>query len=178
MNQDYEALLSKVDAKVDQIVERHSSRIRCQKGCHQCCLPQISVSRIEAVSIGDFLNHRPEIIEKLKHVALNDPHKGRRCRFLDEDGACLIYEARPIICRTHGLPVRVVSPTEQGKTLESACHLNFEDGLEHVDRDSWINLDLVNSLLALINAHTFPGDAERYILDLQGLTPFLENPTS
>jgi Fe-S-cluster containining protein len=39
------------------------------------------------------------------------------CPMLDERGACLVYESRPLICRLIGLPMM----TAEGELLENAC---------------------------------------------------------
>ncbi|HEX8152771.1 MAG TPA: YkgJ family cysteine cluster protein, partial [Thermoanaerobaculia bacterium] len=42
------------------------------------------------------------------------------CPNLDEQGACMIYEDRPLVCRTFGLPLR-----DAEKYLGDVCELNF-----------------------------------------------------
>lgn len=163
---DYLALIEKVDQKADEISNKQKESINCQKGCHSCCLPGISVSKIEASAIKKFIVQNPEVLEVAKTLQKENPHGGRRCKFLDSQGGCVIYSSRPIICRTHGLPVRL---KEKDQVIESCCHLNFTDGLGQVQQYSWINLDLLNSLLALINTKYFPGDQSRYLLNLDSI---------
>jgi hypothetical protein len=45
-----------------------------------------------------------------------------KCPFLKNE-ECLIYQARPVICRTHGLPL--IPP---GSNKPDCCPLNFPDG--------------------------------------------------
>jgi Fe-S-cluster containining protein len=42
------------------------------------------------------------------------------CPNLDENGACLMYEHRPLVCRTFGLPLR-----NGDRYLGDVCELNF-----------------------------------------------------
>jgi Fe-S-cluster containining protein len=55
------------------------------------------------------------------------------CAFLDVDGACSIYEARPVLCRTHGLALAASHNGEQRAALRilqdevSTCELNYPD---------------------------------------------------
>src|SRR5688572_14697024 len=42
------------------------------------------------------------------------------CPNLDEDGLCIVYEHRPLVCRTFGLPLR-----EGRKYIGDVCELNF-----------------------------------------------------
>ncbi len=51
------------------------------------------------------------------------------CAFLDSDGACRVYEQRPYVCRTQGLPLRWLEPDGEGGGLEyrDICPLNESD---------------------------------------------------
>lgn len=62
------------------------------------------------------------------------------CAMLDDAGQCSVYPARPLICRSHGIPVKVASATD-------FCPLNA--GLEAAPA---LNLDLLNTLLVAVNA--------------------------
>lgn len=57
------------------------------------------------------------------------------------DGSCSVYDERPIICRSHGLPIRVDGATD-------VCPLNFV-GIE-APAASVLVLDAVNAPLAII----------------------------
>ena len=54
------------------------------------------------------------------------PHPVGRCAFLDERGSCRIYEDRPYVCRTQGLPLRWLEDDQSGRTVEfrDICPLN------------------------------------------------------
>jgi hypothetical protein len=55
-----------------------------------------------------------------------DPHPKGGCAFLDQEGACRIYEHRPYVCRTQGLPLRWIEQYPDGTTAElrDICPLN------------------------------------------------------
>ena len=75
----------------------HFARTQCQRGCSGCCSDDLSVFSVESDAI------------KLAYallLKLGTPHAIGGCAFLAEDGACRIYEHRPYVCRTHGLPMR------------------------------------------------------------------------
>src|SRR5262249_7706117 len=49
------------------------------------------------------------------------------CPALEGDGRCAIYPFRPVICRTHGLPIRFPGSTARARSLPQidACPKNF-----------------------------------------------------
>jgi len=110
-----------IDRDVRRLSEIHASRLNCRRGCSACCLDNLLVTRIEAEKI------------RRAHGALladAEPHPRGACAFLDEDGACRIYEDRPTICRSQGLPLRVIFENEAEEIEErrDICPLNSEGG--------------------------------------------------
>ncbi len=70
------------------------------------------------------------------------------CPFL-KDHECTIYEHRPLICRTHGLPLLYVnSETEEWEL--SACELNFTN-FNNFNEKNTFPQDKFNSRLFLLN---------------------------
>ena len=108
-----------VDEVAKPIAERHGDRLRCRVGCHDCCADGITVFEIEA----DRIVARHE--ELLEH---GEPHAEGACAFLDGEGRCRIYEERPYVCRTQGLPLRWIEDDDDGGAYESRdiCPLNDE----------------------------------------------------
>jgi Fe-S-cluster containining protein len=70
-----------------------------------------------------------------------------KCPLLD-NGRCLLYEARPIICRTHGFPLLT---TLGGEKILDFCPRNFK-GVSTFPSNAILDLDLLNATLAAINA--------------------------
>jgi hypothetical protein len=64
------------------------------------------------------------------------------------DGVCVLYLARPIICRTHGLPVLARSENAQ---FVDFCPRNFTLA-ETIPGHLIIDLDQLNTTLVAINA--------------------------
>lgn len=88
-----------VDAHSQEILERlkeHGIELNCHAGCCRCCRDELSMTQAEAAVIRKYF---PKIGQEKAHAV-------GACAFLDENGLCRIYEARPYICRTHGLPMR------------------------------------------------------------------------
>jgi len=63
-------------------------------------------------------------------LATATPHPVGACAFLDADGACRIYADRPLVCRSQGLPLRILFEDESGEIEErrDICPLNLEGG--------------------------------------------------
>ncbi len=129
------ASLRSLYAKVEEHWRRSTSgkSVQCVPGCVSCCHTTISVCRVEA----DFILE--EGGEQAGDVA---PDQGPRvrwvlgepdtepCAFLAPNGLCRIYPVRPLICRSHGVPVAAdgtldVCPAN-GHLLGSAPPLNLE----------------------------------------------------
>lgn len=86
----------------DNFKNRNST---CKKGCTDCCTGDFPISITEFFMILNHLNIKcgKEFIEKYANMASvsvpEDP-----CIFInDTNGACDIYEVRPLICRKYGL---------------------------------------------------------------------------
>lgn len=120
-----------VDEVAKPLVARHRERLRCRAGCHACCSDDITVFEVEA----DRIVARHEGL--LEH---GDPHPEGACAFLDVDGRCRIYEERPYVCRTQGLPLRWIEDDDDGGAYEArdVCPLNDEGGppLEELEADA------------------------------------------
>ena len=110
-----------IDLGVRRLSEIHASRLNCRRGCSACCLDDLSVTRIEAEKIRRA--HGP-LLDR------GEPHPVGACAFLDQDGACRIYDDRPTICRSQGLPLRVLfeNEVEEIEERRDICPLNLEGG--------------------------------------------------
>lgn len=112
-----QTLHDEVDEGARALEAIHRDRLRCRLGCCFCCVDEITVFEIEAERIR---RRHPELL------ATGEPHPIGGCAFLDGDGACRIYEHRPYVCRTQGLPLRWEDETSAGEPAElrDICPLN------------------------------------------------------
>ncbi len=77
------------------------------------------VTRAETALDAGMQPHLRDCAEDEKE-AFFDRTDAMPCPALDSEGSCLIYEHRPIVCRTFGLPL------QEGATyLGQECELNF-----------------------------------------------------
>lgn len=119
-----DALFAKLEGFFSAAQTRESASITCHAGCSDCCR-RFTVTGLEASVIREGLASLPDARrDELEARARDDTTDV--CPALDADGRCAIYAYRPVICRTHGLPIRF---TEQraGRSLPmlDACPKNF-----------------------------------------------------
>ncbi len=168
----YRALLAKVDAKNAEISGRVGARMLCGRGCHGCCAPGLGVSAVERAHLAAHVAATPGLQADLEALEAADPHAGSRCSFLRANGDCAVYEARPIICRSHGLPLEVREPKKAPR--RDVCPLNFAgEDLKSLADEDVLNLQLLDTLLALIDGkyrETSGVKAERTPLRVTALT--------
>lgn len=112
------------------------NRVKCLRGCHECCSSGFfDITLLDALHLRENLKRVPlsirkrvidkaneqlDILEKKGAFSREDPllrslaaidsisrrSSKMRCPALDDNGACLIYEIRPHICRIFGPTVR------------------------------------------------------------------------
>ncbi|MCU4166184.1 YkgJ family cysteine cluster protein [Carboxylicivirga caseinilyticus] len=141
----YYALRNEIDSYVDYLWDEHQNHMACKKGCDLCCL-DFDVFPVEFDAI------KKQIEKEYPEILKADRQKNDEgaCAYL-KNHACTIYNARPIICRTHGFPL--VNMNEAGDEWElSFCHLNFtnvED--DYFDDENIFEQDTYNSKLFVLN---------------------------
>jgi Fe-S-cluster containining protein len=170
----YRELRARVDAKFDEIRSHYPKEFECRLGCHSCCKPALTVNAIERASLAQFLRERPALVEELRALEKENPHKGKRCSMLSAAGECRVYEARPMVCRSHGAPLQFRMPEpsapDENARARDVCPLNFTHvSLADVPATDVLNLDTLNTLLALLTQRAFPGDESRTPLRVDAL---------
>lgn len=147
----YRALLEKVDRLFSEIQSRHPGELNCRLGCHSCCKPGLTVNALEAENIRQGLSL--DLAEKMRALEAADAFQGLRCAFLEADGACGIYHLRPLVCRSHGLPIQFKDLGEDVEAVfRDVCYLNFRDqDISTLPDQDVLNLDTLNTILAMLN---------------------------
>ena len=143
----YHRLIDQVDNVCRRIQEGYAEQIACEKGCAgNCCRIHLSVFPIEAVSLAIASKKMSrEMVHRIRQKASQAGSFGP-CPLLEE-GACLMYDSRLIICRTHGLPMR---NEYRGHRFIGFCQKNFRK-LDPIPDDAVIDLDWLNNNLAAVN---------------------------
>jgi uncharacterized protein len=151
----YRALAAKVDGFVARVGARHGAELRCAPGCDGCCRTRLTVTAVEAAALAEEVAALPAAARaRLREVAGRPVDPGApRCAALDDDGRCLVYPARPLVCRSHGVPIRLARPG--GLATVEACALNFTGtGPGAADPDCVLDqATLSATLLALDGVH-------------------------
>lgn len=142
----YHQLLTRVDALCGGIEKVLREHITCSKGCSACCT-SITLFPVEAAALNAALEELPteEAAAIRRHVT--EHADDERCPLLSNHH-CLLYAARPIICRTHGLPILY---SENGERRVDCCPRNLEQ-CDSLAGSAVIDLDRLNALLVAVNA--------------------------
>ena len=141
----YKNILDRADGFFRSVIESQPQHLQCGRGCSLCCygLFEIGPADIPMLAQGLAELHpmrRRMIIRKAVETVAASKHPNLRecsptekdaffertastaCPNLNDAGECMIYEHRPLVCRTFGLPLR-----DRDKYLGDVCELNFNE---------------------------------------------------
>jgi uncharacterized protein len=135
----YQKFIEKTDSLTVSLGKMHNQHMQCRLGCDFCCM-EYSVFPIEFYTILENLQNM--------EISLNNNAGTEDCIFL-VNHACTIYGFRPMICRTHGLPLLYMN--DVGEWELSACELNFTDFEEDFHSENTFPQDRFNSKLFMLN---------------------------
>jgi Fe-S-cluster containining protein len=139
-------LIQIVDAAMAEAVRRGGSWIHCHIGCTECCMGPFPITPLDArrlrAGLAELAARDPEragrihdragrSVERIRReypghpvtavLAIDGAIDDEACPVLDPaTGACDLYAARPITCRTFGPSVRL------GDGLAGVCHLCYQ----------------------------------------------------
>jgi len=143
MSDSYRKILDRADSFFDHVARRLPDQLECRRGCTMCCHGLFEIGTADVSLVADGIRSldpavRTEVVRRSRHLvdSLGQPNlrdcspeekstffdraESVPCPALDDTGSCLIYEHRPIVCRTFGLPLR-----EGSSYLGQECELNF-----------------------------------------------------
>jgi len=83
----------------DSVISNVSGLVACKRGCSHCCHCPVSISKQEAALVGHLVGRTPVDAPARKDSKHIEWGYHNPCPFL-RDGACSIYESRPLACRT------------------------------------------------------------------------------
>ncbi|CAJ6620429.1 Flagellin N-methylase [Burkholderia pseudomallei] len=74
--------------------------VPCRMGCSGCCYQQVAIAQLEAEHIHDCHGHQmARVIQRASIDSVGTFGRNTPCTFLDADGNCAVYDARPFACR-------------------------------------------------------------------------------
>ena len=142
----YAELAAKVDAFFKRVANRHGDDMQCGSGCSDCCHVRLTVTGVEAAAIRDEIAAWPP--DQRAALAANAAAApADRCAALDPGGRCLIYQVRPIVCRSHGAPIRM---RHDSLPVIESCFRNFT----HTEPapDCVIDQETLSALVLAVNS--------------------------
>ena len=121
-----------VQSEVDSFVS--NTCISCPGGCGTCCerfMPDITEA--EAMMVAAEILMKDNQMELRRRLEKAKGHTVGPCPLYDfnNDHHCMVYEARPLICRLFG---NCCFPNKKGEATFRACHLN--PGFKAVDEET------------------------------------------
>lgn len=143
----YHLLTAKVDGFFARVEARHGDQMQCGSGCADCCHTRLTVTAVEAAAIEDHVAAMAPAARAELAVLAERPVDPAtiRCAALGDDDRCRIYAARPIVCRSHGAPIKL------GASV-TACHRNFTArGPAAADPDCVLDQTTLSALVLAVN---------------------------
>ena len=145
----YKSILNRADAFFRSVMETQPQNLQCGRGCSLCCYGLFEIGAADVPVIADGLaklhpSRRAAIIGRAVEIVASSRHPNLRecspiekekffdrtastpCPNLSESGECMIYDSRPLVCRTFGLPLR-----DGRKYIGDVCDLNFTEASDH-----------------------------------------------
>jgi Fe-S-cluster containining protein len=160
----YTRILDRADDFFRSISKSQPQNLQCGRGCSLCCYGLFEIGSGDVPLIAEgleklhpsrrkmIIRRSQEIVESSKHPDLRNCSPSVKdaffertaatpCPNLNDRGECLMYEHRPLVCRTFGLPLRNAddyigdicelnfSSSSQGDREAAAWDLQWEDAL-------------------------------------------------
>lgn len=141
----YNALVDRIDSLCRDIILASGDEIACKPGCDGCCR-HFSVFPVEAYNLARAVASLDPGVAGMIRDRAGNLREGDGCPLL-HGGCCMLYEKRPIICRTHGLPILIRDG--DGAKIDF-CPRNYRNA-ESIKGHHLIDLDTLNNTLAALN---------------------------
>jgi Fe-S-cluster containining protein len=144
----YRRILDEADAFFRAVMQSQPQNLQCGNGCSLCCYGLFEIGAADVPVLAEGLQklhpmRRRSIVRRAAKIVAESRHPNIReatpaekdeffhrtasvaCPNLDDSGMCMIYEHRPLVCRTFGLPLR-----DGDRYLGDICDLNFNEATD------------------------------------------------
>ena len=134
------ALRHKLAHHAARLEQMHAPHLACRVGCDGCCQSEPTLTPVEFRALREAASRLPESTRTRLAAQVDAEH----CTLL-LDGACAMYDDRPLICRSQGLPMAMEGHRE-------VCPLNFTDGDIHtLADDEVLSVDALTAILIAVS---------------------------
>ncbi len=167
MEKELRQLFYQIDNAVKTISSRFPEEFKCRKGCSDCCNAAFDISLAEARLLKkNFLilgrKTRKQILKRAKaaqkiweETIVKRPENISTtripCPLLGKDEECLLYEVRPVNCRTYGVPTEI----------NGSGHVCSFSGFQSGKSYPTIRLNIIQDELLKISRQVDPQLAEK-----------------
>ena len=154
----YKSILDRADEFFGSVMRSQPQNLQCGRGCSLCCYGLFEIGSGDVPLIAEGLERlhparRKMIIKRAVEIVATSQHPNLRecspiekeeffdrtasmpCPNLNQSGECMIYESRPLVCRTFGLPLR-----DGDNYIGDVCELNFTSASEEEKQSASWNL--------------------------------------
>jgi len=144
----YKAILARADGFFRSVMQAQPQNLQCGRGCSLCCYGLFEISAADIPMLAEGLEklhpmRRQKIVRRAAEILAESHHPNLRetnplakeeffdrtaavaCPNLSESGECMVYEHRPLVCRTFGLPLR-----DDERYIGDVCDLNFNEATD------------------------------------------------
>lgn len=188
--ENYRRLLGEIDKWFENCLKAGGASLSCRSGCSACCRGLFDITLLDAWLLkrgfaGLSKEIQTQVLERCQSRLselnkrwpnLRPPYRLNAlpeeewlmtpeddqipCPLLDEDGLCLIYAERPMVCRLHGLPNIDVSGEDFEGTVCSLHQKNPlsmpEDALHWHFRETFAEeVDILRTFTKALTGHAF-----------------------
>lgn len=163
-DENYRKILDRADGFFRSVIETQPQNLQCGRGCSLCCYGLFEIGSGDVPMIAEGLeklhpSRRKMILRRAVEIVASSAHPNLRecspvekeaffdrtasvaCPNLSDAGECMIYDSRPLVCRTFGLPLR-----ESERYLGDVCELNFTSATNEQKMDAAWDLNWEDEL--------------------------------
>ncbi|QUV99508.1 YkgJ family cysteine cluster protein [Chloracidobacterium sp. MS 40/45] len=171
----YRQLLADIERFAAVLRQRFPASITCRLGCTGCCQQHLTVLPIEAAALREYVAR----LDAPTRARLRQQAQAAReqemapmpttpavpCPAL-VDGACAVYPARPVLCRTHGFPLLYLDEDDPTGGILDVCPLNFTDDTATITHRDVFDMTVVNTRLVAASLAFDPTGGRQFMADI------------
>ncbi len=171
----YRQLLADIERFAAVLRQRFPTSITCRPGCTGCCQQQLTVLPIEAAALREYVSRldapaqarlrRQAQAVREQEAAPSPAVPPGPCPAL-VDGACAVYPARPVLCRTHGFPLLYLDEEDPTSGILDVCPLNFTDDADAITHRDVFDMTVVNTRLVAASLSFDPTGGRQFMADI------------